>query len=84
MCLILDQSISQSMVTGSVPIYVYMYTVSCFLNLYIALFLGDVRSKSKADNKGAKAPSEKKAPPPKDTKAAKGKEVGWRRRWGGV
>ncbi|XP_078330046.1 MYCBP-associated protein-like isoform X1 [Crassostrea virginica] len=37
--------------------------------------ISDVRSKSKADNKGAKAPQEKKAPPPKDAKAAKGKET---------
>lgn len=38
-------------------------------------FLGDARSKSKAENKGTKSQAEKKAPPPKDAKAAKGKEV---------
>lgn len=40
-----------------------------------ALFKGDARSKSKAENKGTKSQAEKKAPPPKDAKAAKGKEV---------
>ena len=68
------------MVTGPVPVCVYMCTVRfLFLTMSFALLLGDVRSKSKADNKGAKAPQEKKAPPPKDAKAAKGKEVGKRR-----
>lgn len=66
------------MVTGPVPVCVYMCTVSCFVTMSFALLLGDVRSKSKADNKGAKAQPEKKAPPPKDAKAAKGKEVGKR------
>ncbi|XP_065944695.1 MYCBP-associated protein isoform X12 [Magallana gigas] len=37
--------------------------------------LGDARSKSKAENKGTKSQAEKKAPPPKDAKAAKGKEA---------
>eukprot|EP00105_Crassostrea_gigas_P045522 XP_019929670.1 PREDICTED: ena/VASP-like protein isoform X4 [Crassostrea gigas] len=37
--------------------------------------LGDARSKSKAENKGTKSQAEKKAPPPKDAKAAKGKEL---------
>ncbi|XP_061190862.1 MYCBP-associated protein-like isoform X2 [Saccostrea echinata] len=37
--------------------------------------VSDTRSKSKAENKGAKAPPEKKPPPPKDAKAAKGKEA---------
>lgn len=35
----------------------------------------DARSKSKAENKGTKSQAEKKPPPPKDAKAAKGKEA---------